>query len=515
MRQAFDNLGRQGVIYDQPAWEVPANAWTYGQNVRFHDGAAESVQGHSQVFGSLSGDGYRLFSTNTGTEYFWVYADINYLYATDGTSHADITGSSASYSAGDTLYWNGGPFQGYIVMNNGKEDPVSWAPSLGNNTLILANWDTNVKADVIRPFRNFLFALGCTESGTYNPRLLRHSNGAGTAALPTSWDYTDPSEDTGRVEFGQTSDALIDCAPLRDTLVIYKENHTWAAQATGGVDNPFVYRQVFSQLGALSQDCIQAIEGRHIVLSSDDVVIHDLNTVQSIVDKRTRNFIFNSINPTYYRNSYIVLNRVDREAWICIPYDSAQFPNLAMIWNWAENTISFKDIGFECPAMGFGVVEPNTGVTFAADTGTFAEASGVFDELAYNPTVTSILMSDHTNNKLFQVDESGQYDGISFAKTLIREALPLDDFQRFKHVKRIFPKIIGEPGDTVAISVGTRNAFNDSVMWSQAQTYTIGTDQFVNFREMGRIIDVRFVYAQDNNFRLHGFDIEYDYAGLY
>lgn len=515
MRSGFNNTGGIGVIYDQPPWELPEGAWSDAQNVRFQDGAAEAVGGQSEVFGTPLGNSYRLFPISTGTEYFWVYAGINNVWATDGGAHADITSASNSYSAADSIYWNGGPFQNYLILNNGKQTPAFWNPGLSNTTEPLSNWESTLRADIIRPFKNYLFALRCTEGGTYNPRLLRHSNGATAGNVPSSWDYTDPNQDTGRVDFGQTTDILVDCLPLRDNLVIYKQNHTWAAQYVGGVDNPFIYRQVFARVGALSQNCAVAFEGRHLVLSTDDVVVHDLNQPISVVDKRTRNWLFNYINPTYYRNSFVAPNYRDREIWVCVPSSGAQFPDTAMIWNWAENTVSIRDLGFECPHMSAGITSLGSGTTFDADSGTFDSAAGSFDAQSFNPSVTNLLMSDPASTRLYSADTSGTFNGSTFTKRLVREALPFGDFLRFKRVHRVFPKVIGAIGDTVNIYIGTRDTFEDAVSWSQPETYTIGTDAFVNFRESGRIVDIRFEYSGNNSWRLHGFDIEWEPDGYY
>ena len=515
MRSKFNQAGAVGVIYDQPPWELPPQAWSDSTNIRFRDGAAEAFDGQSQVFGTPLGPAYRVMPVSTGREYFWVYTGINNIWATDGGAHADITSVSNSYSATDNLYWNGGAFNNFLVLNNGREAPASWSPNLANQTTPLANWEAGLKADVIRPFKNYLFALRCEESGVYNPRLLRHSNGATIGSLPSSWDYTDPNEDTGRVEFGQTTDSLVDALPLRDSLVIYKQNYTWAAQYVGGVDNPFIYRQVFAQAGMLSEWCAAAFEGKHVVLTTDDLIVHDLNQSQSIVDKRMRRWLFSQINPSEYKNCFVVPNFKNREIWVCFPTSGETFPQLALVWNWAENTTAVREIGFECPHMNWGIVNPGTGTTFDADTGSFSEGTGAFDGQAFNPVVTSILMTDPAWPRLVQTDDTGTLDGVTFTKRLTREALPFDDFLRYKRILRVFPKLISVSGETFNIFIGTRDTFEDDVVWSQPETYTVGTDAFVNFRESGRIIDLRIEYNGTQNFRLHGFDIEWDADGLY
>lgn len=515
MRKPFDGFGMGGVVYDVPAWELGEAAWSDALNVRFRDGAAESHDGHSEVFGTPLGAMYRLHGIGDGAAYYWVYAGTNRVWATDGGVHADITSVSSSYSATETIGWNGGAFQKHMVLNTGRGAPQAWVPNLAGKLTDVPGWESGLSADIVRPFRNFLFALRCTEAGVYNPRLLRHSNGATAGNLPTSWDYTDPDEDTGRVEFGQSTDVLVDALPLRDLLVIYKENHTWAAQWTQGIDNPFEYRQVFSQVGLLSQYCAAAFEGRHCVLSTDDVLIHDLNGAQSILDKRARTWLFSRINPTYYRRCFVVANHREREMWICFPEAGETWPNMALVWNWSQNTLGPRELGQPTPHIAFGVVTPNSGVTFDTDSGTFDDAPGTIDEQGFNPAVTSLLMADPTSPRLMQVDDSGQFAGTTFTRRLTREALPFGEIHMLKRVMRVIPKIQGTIGTAIRVYIGTRGNLEGAVAWSLPQTYTVGTSLWVDFRVTGRVIDIRFESTAAQNFRLHGFDIEFDPAGRF
>lgn len=515
MRTPFDGFGNGGVVYDLPAWDLPKDAYSDALNVRFRDGAAEGHGGQSEVFGTPLGAAYRLHPISTGQQYYWVYAGTNRVWATDGGVHADISSNSASYSATDTIGWNGGAFQRHMVLNTGREPPQVWEPNLANPMVDLPSWESGLFADVIRPFRNYLFALRCTESGVYNPRLLRHSNGAVAGNLPSSWDYTDPNEDTGRVEFGQTTDPLVDALALRDQFMIYKSNHAWAAQYVGGVDNPFIYRQVFSQVGLISQYCAVAFEGMHCVLSTDDALVHDGNQARSILDKRARQWLFSQIDATHYQRCYLAANYRDREVWICFPTSGYEYPTTALVWNWTSNTLGVRELGQETPHIGFGVVNPGTGGTFDTDLGTFDEASGSIDEQAYNPSITSLLMADPSATRLLQVDDSGTMNGATFTRRVHREALPFGDILRLKRIMRVFPKMVSVPGEVFEVYIGTRMTMEDSVVWTQPQTFTVGADVWVDFRVTGRIIDIRMEYSGTKTWRLHGFDVEWESGGYY
>ena len=514
MRTSFDKFGKGGVIFDQPPWDLEDGAWSNSVNFRFRDGAAEAFSGQSPIFGTPLGAAKRLFTMAAEAQAYWVYAGTNRVYATDGSVHADITSLSTSYSASDSLLWNGGAFQQAMLLNNGRQEPQYWSPSLGTRMTRLSNWDATTLADVVRSYRNYIFAFRVTEAGVYNPRLLRHSNGAVAGNLPTSWDYTDPNEDTGRVEFGQTDDLLVDAHPLRDQFAIYKQRHIWAAQYAGGVDNPFIYHQAFSNIGALGQYCVANFDGNHIVLSPDDVIMHDLNQVNSVVDKRTRSWLFRQINPEQYDTCFIAANPRDREVWICFPESGHDRPNLALVWNWSENTHQVRELGIDTPHIAFGIVVDNSGSTFDADTGTFEAGQDTFDGGIPNAAATSLVIADPDNVNLLHVDASGTLNGRSFTKRLERECLPFGNLLQVKRIHRVYPKFIGLAGETVTIYVGTRERFEDAYTYGTGVSFVIGTDLWAEFRVSGRLIDIRFDYMGTHDLRIHGFDIEWEAAGL-
>ncbi|MFY4731346.1 hypothetical protein, partial [Nitrospira sp. BLG_2] len=281
-RAAIKNLAT-GFAPDIPNLDLPPGAWTDSRNVQYRDGAVEKCPGYAQALGSLSATSIFTAPISDGVNYFWVYGSETVMYATDGTTHANITGTITLAATAD-LGYTGGPFNGYMIVNDGVGIPQSWAPSLSNDLVSLTAWPSvNVTARVIRPWKSFLIALRVTDTGSYNSRLMRWSDAAQQGSLPLSWDYADPTNQSGIVEFGQTEDQLIDCMPLRDSLIIYKENHTWQADYVGGFDI-FSFRQILSEVGAMTENCIASIGTSHLVLGTEDVIVHDGNSTRSLLD---------------------------------------------------------------------------------------------------------------------------------------------------------------------------------------------------------------------------------------
>lgn len=512
MRTAIDKLAETGFLPDPPDLALPAGSWTDSRNVRYRDGAVEKVRGYTQALGDLSATSIWAAPISDGTNYYWAYGSGTVMYATDGSTHADITGS-ITLGATDDLGYTGGAFHGHLIVNDGVNVPQSWNPSLSNNLISLTAWPAvTLTCRVLRPFKDFLFAFRIADSGGYNPRLMRWSDRAGQGALPLSWDFTDPTNQAGINELGQTSDHIVDGLPLRDSLVIYKEYHTWIADYIGGQDI-FSFRQVFSQLGMLTENCGAAFGSSHVVLSDNDLVLHNGNDAQSLADKRTRRWLFNRINSNRFKRSYVVADYRNREILVCFPESGHDWPNLALAWNWAENTFDVRDLGAQQTFATTGII-PGTTVSFDSDSGSFDAATGTFDEETYNPFLTRVLFLDSSRNRAYQNDTGENFNGVPMTCYAERSSIAITkDLQMLKRVKRIIPKVIGTPGDTLRFYVGTRNTQNSSTTWRGPYTLTIGADYKIDFRVTARVLDLRVEYSGSNTFRLYGMDIEYDPDG--
>jgi hypothetical protein len=511
MKAAIDKIAETGFSPDLPDMALPSGSWTDSRNVCFRDGAVEKVRGYTQALGDLSATSIWAAPITDGTNYFWAYGSNTVFYATDGSTHANITGS-LSPNATDDLGFTGGPFHGYMIANDGAGIPQSWNPSLANDFVSLTAWPASITAKVMRPFKDFLFAFRITDTGAYNPRLMRWSDRAAQGGLPLSWDFSDPTNQAGINELGQTSDQIIDGLPLRDSLVIYKEFHTWIADYIGGQDI-FSFRQVFSQLGMLTENCAAAFGSSHVVLTDNDLVLHNGNDAQSLADKRTRRWLFNRINGSRFKRSFVVADHRNRQVKVCFPESGRDWPNLALVWDWANNTFHVEDLGGPKTYAATGII-PGTAVSFDADSGTFDEAAGSYDEETYNPFLTRVLLLDSTARRAYQNDTGEDFNGTPMTCYAERSSIAITkDLSMMKRVKRLFPKVIGTPGDVLRFYIGTRTKQNASTEWRGPYTYTIGTDYKIDLRVTSRVLDLRVEYGGTNTFRLYGFDVEFENDG--
>lgn len=509
-------LSAPGFITDQPDMSLPNGAWTDSRNVEYRDGAAEKCPGYTQALGNLSLTAIWASPMTDGANLFWAYASPTVMYATDGTTHTNITGS-ITLGASDDLNYSGGPFHGYLLVNDGQAIPQSWAPGLGNDLVSLTAWPAvTLTCKVMRTFKDFIFAFRITDNGSYNPREIRWSDRAPPGGLPLSWDFADPTNQAGKNELGQTQDAIVDGAPLRDSLVIYKENHTWLADYIG-TDDIFSFRQVFTQIGLLSERCAISFGGQHLVWTDQDIVIHNGNDAKSILDSRVRRWLFSRINTNRYRRSFAVADYRRRTAYFCFPESGRDWPTMALAWNWVEDTFHPYDLGGAKTWAENGLV-PGDFITIDELVGTMDGLGGTIDDLGgASPFSGYVMFTDATAPRAYQGNTGETYNGTPMTCYAERTGIT-KDLRGIRRIRRIYPKVIGAAGDTLRFYVGVRRVENAAVMWNGPYPFTIGTDYKIDLGRgrgiSGRILDFRVEYGGSSTFRLYGIDIEHDPDGL-
>jgi hypothetical protein len=510
MKAVIDKLSG-GIVPDQVNYNLPDGLFSDGRNVRFRDDSAEKTKGNEAVFGSLSSTAIWALPIGDGVTSYWAYGNEAILYATDGTTHSQI--STASYNCPINIGYTGGQFHGYLILNDTNAVPQRWSPGLSNKVRDLDNWPASTFCRVIRPFGDFLIALRVTQSSVYNPRLLRWSDAAAFGALPTSWDYTDPTNQAGITELGETEDEIVDCLPMRGNNIIYKGFSTYLMQPVGGLD-VFSFRQLFNEAGLLTEDCVQAFGATHFVLTDADIIVHDGSIATSVADKKIRRWLFNNISPTRFQRSFVVPNHREREMWICFPETGNDFPNLALVWSWADNTFHVRELGFGVASGHEGIVIGSE-LTFDGIVGTFDDQEGTFDEATFTPFSKRLVLWRGTAKQALQADTGETFNGTTMTAYVERANIGLTrDVGSIKRIRRVFPKIIGTSGDTFRVYVGARTVIDGAVTYSGPFSFTIGSDYKIDCRVSARWLSLKFETVVTNTWRLAGFDVEFDPDGM-
>lgn len=507
-----------GVNRDLQASELPPDVYTYAQNMRYRDFSMERVRGHAKIFqtGQLHAP-YFILGIRKPLDYYWIYPGETAIGVVDTTgTHSNITPGGGITAATYANNWTGGQINGVPYLSHPTQDPLYWDGTTGNPMQTLPGWPANTKAGVIRTYNNYLIALNLTESSVNYHNRIRWSVSAPAGTIPNSWDASDPTKDAGSIELAGTQGELIDCLPLYGDNIVYKDNSTFIMSVIGGFDI-FGFRELFHESGILAKNCVCQFHGKHLVLTQDDIIIHDGQTQQSIIDKRLRQWLFNSIDFTNASKSFVAPYHQKKEIWICFADGSAGsngLPNQALIWNYQDNQFGFRDL----PAAAFiqpGVVSQFEGVSdWDSDTQAWNEDETIWNQDLVGSTSENLVMASGSN--LYQVDITDQFDGVDYSSYIERLSLPLsDNLSEMKLLRALWLNIEGSDGEILKIGVGIQQYPDDPVYWYPDYDFTIGSDDRVLTFAKGRFLSFHISSMSGSVFKINRIGFEVKPSGRY
>lgn len=526
----IEKVGDVGVVTDRPHNTLPLNAWTACRNVRFRNGAVEKFLGEQPVLGQPVCAPHWLLHTAESGLALWLYAGLNRVGATDGATHADITRTTGNYNT-TIVGWTGTIIEGVPVINNGVDVPQMWnKPALGTKLEGLTAWPAALRANSLRALKRYLVALDCTLSGTRLPNLVKWSHQAPTGNVPDDWNELDFTKDAGEYSIPGEGGFLVDGAALRDAMILYKEYQTWRMDYVGGVD-VFTFNRIFEHIGSLNRRCaVEFFSGKHLVYTGDDVVVHDGSNAESILSEKSRQLL-QGVDASAATKAFVVVNYFTSEVWVCLPEVGESTCTMALVWNWKTNTIGVREL----PRVTFmtqGIVSEG-----AVASDTWNSAVGVWDtdfqtwgDRVSDPSKRRLLMCSPGSEQLatwkfYLPDSTHQFSGQDVNVFLERLGLGFPtksgnppNYDRRKQVLGMWPKISGTVGGRINVTLGTQEAIDGPVSWSQPQTLTIGADNgYLDFSdtEASRIHALRFQSNENIAWRLDGYDLDVIDRGSY
>lgn len=507
-------LGQYGTIKDQPSHEIPINAWSDSSNIRFKENAAERFKGEKSPFDTPAVTPYWITQYNQGGSRWWVHAGTAALYADNGTTRSTITPASAPTGGIDDR-WTGGTLNGVLVANNGVNIPISWGGS--GVAVNLVNWSSTVRAAVLRPFKNYIVGLDITKNvGTTNdrfPHMVKWSSPAVPGALPASYDETDPTTLAGELDLADDPSLMVDMLPLGDANIIYKEASMWSMTQTGSPEDVFRFQRLPGSVGALARGCIASTDVGHVVLTPGDVILHNGQGVKSIITGVMRSWLFNQIDSTNRKRSFVVTNPPANEVWICFPELGASACTLACVWNWLTGAWAIRTLN-NATYGAVGQIDYSVLSTWAASGDAWKDAVTAWNQDELSPAQLRLLTT-HTNPSIRAVDVSATFDGTVFTSTLERTGLAFDQPDTVKLVRAVYPRIDAAKGTQVQIQVGGTNDVEAPVDWQPPVTYTVGSTYKANTFASGRFLAIRFQSLDNQPWRLRSLDLDIKMQGKY
>jgi hypothetical protein len=502
----FDQVG---LISDQPARSLPINAVTSITNMGFRDGKLLKLLGYSTVYGTPSVAPYHLQHTVTTEGDPWVvYCGLNEVYTYYGNTHTKITRTLSTYAATRNNDWTSTVLGGIVIVNEGVNIPQY---TTGHTTQLanLPNWASTWTCASIRSFREFLVALDMTEGGVNYPQKLRWSHPADPGSVPASWDETDTTKDAGTKAFSETPGILVDCLPLGSMNVVYKNDSAYAMQFVGG-QFVFSFNKIFD-IGVIGRNCIAEVEGQHVFMSDNDIYIHNGGKPQSLLHKRIRKAIFDSMDSAYRSRSRVIADTNRQQVWFCIPTNGTGWLDTAWIWNWRDNTWAKQSVpNLTCLSVGG---EVDSGQTWDADTDVWDSDNTVWNNT--RSVASQVLLGSAPNTKLYQANYLYQADGANYTSEVERDGIDFGDPNSIKVIKKLRPHFNDmTAGTQVTVSIGKQDTPDGAVTWKD-HTYTIGQQNEIWPMVRGRYLAWKVSMSANDALELESLEMDVVKNGIY
>lgn len=504
--------GQVGYVADALPQELPPNGWSYASNIRFRDGYAERFGGSAKVFNTPSVTPYFTTPYRSLNSKFWIHAGIARVYVDDGATRTDLT-PAAPYTGAIDDRWTGGSASGVMVINNGVDQPQFWGGNVAVKFANLTGWNATHRCASLRPFKQYLVALDVSKGATRYANLVKWSAAAVPGSLPSSWDETDATKDAGEQDLAETTDVLIDQLQLGDINVLYKERSMYAMQYIG---QPYIWRfyRLPGETGMLARGCGVNTPKGHVVLTAGDLILHNGQGPQSIIQGRMRKWLFNNLDTTNFARSFVVANYPMNEVWVCFPESGQSTCTLALVWNWQDDTLTTRQLSNATYGASGQVVVVPADATWAGDSAAWSADATTWGNDGFGSTQTRLLLT--TSAPLISLAESGTlFDSTTPTSTLERTGITLDKPDVVKTVRQIIPRFDATAGTVVSIQVGGSMDAEVAPTWGTAVTYTVGTSRKADVFATGRFLAFRITSTSINPWRLRSFDLDVQDHGKY
>lgn len=510
-------VGRFGLNKDLSAHELPMGVWTDVNNIRFLDGYASLIYGETEFYRDSPHTPYYIFPVTLGVDEYWIHAGAEKVYALTNSGVVSVYTNLTRQTGGVDVNYAGAPnawtfttVSGIPVINAGNavDPPQYWDLNLSSRFQTLTNWPANTYCKALRGFKSFLVALNITKSGTNYPYMVKWSNPAVPGGIPDSWDEADPTSEAGEFDLPDGYGEIVDGAQLRDSFMVYRKDSIWRMDLVGG--SLMRFQKVIGNSGALNRNCIAEFLGNHLVLTNSDIIIHDGAQPSQVLDKVSRRWLFMNIEPLAIDKCFVFTNPYFNEIFICFPELGVSVPNKALVYNYRDSTISVRDLP-QTHHAHYGPIPDDSSGVWAQDLDPWLADPSAWNGPDLVPNNSKVMLAC-ASNKIYMLDSAVSNLGSVRACKLERRGLSLDAPETIKLVTKILPRILGQNGAHITISVGGQNDPYEEPQWV-SQEFVLGETVGVEFLVAGRYIAVKFESGDAYYWRIDSFDVEFSVSG--
>jgi hypothetical protein len=528
------NLGQYGVITDVDPYDLPTQAFSFAQNVRFRNNkisnspvwkyakrlvttdpryvfAAQTITGQDYVFTGYQNG--RVYRYQNGTE-----TDYSVLSYTNNPSE----GTWTSTFLGDMIYVN-------------RQDRAPWVMGESQTQFqVLPNWNAAWTCKLLRSVGGCLVALNVTKGGITTQTMVKTSSFALAGSPPGSWDQTIAGSNATENILADLQGPIMDACTLGADLVIYGLDSAWRMTADYG-GAVWDYIKLPFQKGALNANCSVEINSQNYVFGPNDIWVHDGVTERSICDGMVREFIYSSINMSKANRCFVSHNQQLNELAFCFVSGDGYAPflvqgtvpdgcNRSAVYNYASKT-------WTCDALPLVYASAranmDSSMTYTTATIEYVQVSGSYQDQGDTAKRVSVYVGNTSSqysltSSLYAYDLYGGDGNVSFpvdtnASTspyLERVGIDLDelgaDLEGTKQVNYIIPQGRIDPASTATIdfSVGSGDQYNDTPIYNDWMGYDGDELYKIDCYVAGKYLAMRIRFNDYRPFTLSGYDLD-------
>lgn len=500
----------KGVNLDLLPSELAPGIWSDSSNVRFRNGFAQKRKGVTSAYTTPTSTPYFLTTYNTATARFLVQASTDKVFVDDGATRTEITPGAPFTGARDDR-WTGLDFNGVLVLNNGKDDPVYWNGDTGTDLAAISGWTAGDKADSMRALRYYLVAIGVTKTGTKFPYRVQWSNAADPGSLPTAWTAS-ATNDAGEVDVPGIG-VLVDALPYGEALVIYGQEGRSLMRWIGG-DQVMDIQPLPGKDGLLARGCVVNTPKGHVFLTNGDVRLHSGGESVSIAEGVVREWLSSAMDTTNAARSFLCLNPQETEVWVCFPSTGQNDCDTVLAWNWKDDSWA----KFTAPNLTHGtaglVSSSLSAQVWSAQTITWNQAATVWSQNESSSNEARLIVA--TSTPEIGLANTGSLEfGSRVSWYAEKRGIPLSaDADLVRPVRGIRPRLDATPGTVVNVRLAATMNPDDQPTFATATAYTQGTTNIAGqFTKAGRYAAVRIEGADDQRVSLRSYQLDVSESG--
>lgn len=530
------NIGRLGIIADASPYDLPIDAWSDGNNVRFAEGTVRKAPVFRKVDASIIPTDPRFLQPFYGTDgndnLFYTDANGN-IYRWLGGTETNVT-IGGFVGATSNNPFTGCVLAGVVYINRSTHVPYKYVPGLDATFGTLTGWNSTWRCRVLRKFGDYIIALNMTEGSSEYPSRFRWSNTNQVyQGVPDSWDENDTTKNAGFNVLAEADSQILDGLPLRNAFIIYTENQCWLVEKTGGREI-FKNRKLYGDdmTGIINANCVVEVNGEHYVFGREDIYVHDGIQKRSIAIGRVKSRIFTTANFSQAHKFFVTHDPRRNEVIFCyvsgesgIKWPEVSRCNRSWAYNYVYDTWAPRDLP-NVSSAAFAKV--NQVATWATVTGTWETAGGTWagqsdgkdrhltfvssqDTVSGLSTSKLLAIDGATRDSLLNVELDTECTVDSWVK---RVGIDLDELQApigmYKTVNRLFPQVEVFDSSTISFELGGSLFSQDAVVYDAEQRFNPVIDDCVDGGDNagGRYLSMIVSLYGPHDFILSGYDVD-------